>query len=189
MGYPSRHRAQDGFYVPIAQRIELVKLCVRALTCMTSTELTRLIADGLTQREIAAKLDTSHTNVRYWLQKYGLRTRPHRSGCAAHGVTPCPKCKRGSAAQVTARRRNLKQMMVDERGGRCESPTCPVSRTYAFELGDLDFHHRVPATKVSQLANWAGSEAAFRVEAAKCDVLCALCHRRAERAMSLSSNG
>lgn len=148
---------------------------------LTLIELQPLIEEGLTQREIASRLRISQTTVRYWLKKLDVQTKPKRTGCKLHGVSPCVKCKRGSAAQVTARRRKLKEMVVMERGGRCEHPTCPVNSEYQFELGDLEFHHRDRQTKARSLANWSQSEAAFRAEVVKCDLLCALCHRRAER--------
>lgn len=37
--------------------------------------LDSLCSDGLTQREISDKLGVSHTSVRYWLKKYGLKTK------------------------------------------------------------------------------------------------------------------
>src|SRR5215204_4678642 len=40
--------------------------------------LTELIEQGLTTREIAARVDRSQATVRHWLREYGLRTRRAR---------------------------------------------------------------------------------------------------------------
>lgn len=41
---------------------------------MDKGELLDLIEEGLSQREIAAKLETSHTSIRYWLKKHNIST-------------------------------------------------------------------------------------------------------------------
>jgi hypothetical protein len=54
----------------------------------------------------------------------------------------------------------------------------------------LDFHHRDRKTKVAgvnRMAQWGYSETRLRAEIAKCDVLCANCHRKVEHALRMSN--
>lgn len=148
---------------------------------MDTQKLEELVEEGLTQREIASRFGLSQTSIVYWLKKTNLVTKPARPGCRKHGITPCALCKRGSSAQVTARRKRIKQELVDAKGGRCEHPTCPVDPGYDFDQGDLDFHHLDRTIKSRNLSNWSLSFAEAQKEAAKCILVCALCHRRVER--------
>lgn len=57
------------------------------------------------------------------------------------------------------------------------APCIDCGESYAPAV--MDFHHRDPTTKHSSLALMRGySETRLREEIAKCDVLCANCHRR-----------
>lgn len=69
------------------------------------------------------------------------------------------------------RRRKRKNELISVRGGRCED--CG----YAGCLAVLEFHHRDPRTKEFGIGDFTGSTERLRVEAAKCDLLCANCHR------------
>ena len=69
------------------------------------------------------------------------------------------------------RRRARKRQLVAEFGGRCMD--CGYSA--CFEV--LQFHHRDPKTKDFRLGKFNGSLARLRAEAAKCDLVCANCHR------------
>jgi hypothetical protein len=69
------------------------------------------------------------------------------------------------------RRRKRKADLVAAYGGRCVDcgySTCPEA---------LQFHHRDPATKDFGLGHFNGSLARLIAEAAKCDLVCANCHR------------
>jgi hypothetical protein len=104
--------------------------------------------------------------------------------CPRHGETVyvrygerdhfrCLTCRR---QRVIARRRKVKQILVEEAGGACV--LCGYDRCQ----GALHFHHRDPATKEFALAlnGVARSLARSRVEAAKCVLLCANCHAEVE---------
>ncbi|MDQ2950788.1 MAG: hypothetical protein M3R54_00835 [Chloroflexota bacterium] len=41
----------------------------------------------------------------------------------------------------------------------------------------LEFHHRDPAAKSFPLGGFSGSQRRFEIEALKCDLICANCHR------------
>jgi hypothetical protein len=70
------------------------------------------------------------------------------------------------------RRLERKRRLVAERGGRCED--CG----YDLSVAALEFHHRDAMTKEFTLGSFNGSWERLAAEAAKCDLLCANCHRR-----------
>jgi 5-methylcytosine-specific restriction endonuclease McrA len=81
----------------------------------------------------------------------------------------CLKCR---SEAVAKRRRRLKQILVDEAGGRCQ--ICGYDR----HVGALEFHHVDPRTKAFSLAN-AGVTRSIeraRAEVQKCVLLCGNCH-------------
>jgi hypothetical protein len=69
------------------------------------------------------------------------------------------------------RRRKRKLELVAAYGGRC------VDCGYAACPEALQFHHRDPSTKDFGLGSFSGSLNRLIEEAAKCDLLCANCHR------------
>ncbi len=160
--------------------------------------LEELIAEDLTTREIAERVDRSQSTVRHWLHRYGLSTGRRRlraegllarRSCKVHGevefVRYGPKdafrCRQCRYDAVTRRRRKIKEILVSEAGGRC------VDCGYDRFAGALHFHHRDPAEKSFGLAlnGAARSLARAREEAAKCDLVCANCH--AEREWGLAT--
>lgn len=98
--------------------------------------------------------------------------------CAKHGAVVhhvrrdsgklrCGKCV---AEHVKAHQRKTKRTLVEEAGGKCVK--CGYDRCYAA----LHFHHRDPGTKSFKVGSGNKSLARQRVEAAKCDLICANCH-------------
>jgi len=80
------------------------------------------------------------------------------------------------------RRRKRKLDLVAAYGGRCVDcgyATCPEA---------LQFHHRDPSTKEFGLGKFSGSLARLIKEAAKCDLVCANCHRVRHALEARSSN-
>lgn len=69
------------------------------------------------------------------------------------------------------RRRKRKADLVAAYGGRC------VDCGYSACPEALQFHHRDPSTKDFRLGHFNGSLARLIAEAAKCDLVCANCHR------------
>jgi transposase len=160
-------------------------------------ELARWVEDGLSLNEMAARLDRSVATVRYWLERYGLETlraqwrrdpssKPltmlrecehhgqveyRRTG--ARGIYRCPDC---AAVAVASRRRRVKEILVDEAGGRC------VICGYRASMRALQFHHIDPAEKEFEIS-YSGNTVALerlRTEVKKCVLLCANCHAEAE---------
>ena len=102
--------------------------------------------------------------------------------CAVHGTGPhvtrsdgyarCQKCR---SEAVSRRRRAVKQILVEEFGGRCSR--CGYDEC----LAALHFHHLDRTTKRFSLGISATrSLAALREEARKCVLLCANCHAEVE---------
>jgi 5-methylcytosine-specific restriction endonuclease McrA len=135
----------------------------------------------------------SYSGVRYWLKKYALVTQHRGPGratqmegdelvCIRHGRARgvrtgsgrrCAQCR---AERVAARRRRIKEILVEEAGGRCAR--CGYDRY----TGALQFHHLDPAAKsfALGLSGLCRSLSAMRAEAAKCILLCANCHAEVE---------
>jgi transposase-like protein len=157
--------------------------------------LAELVAQHLTVRAIAARVDRSPTTVRYWLKRYGLETTAtarrmepktvdRRSlVCPRHGTTIHVlrsdghwRCARCAAEAVTRRRQRAKRVLVEEAGGCCR--LCGYDRCIAA----LHFHHIDPDTKRFGLGSRGLARAIeeLRAEAAKCVLLCANCHAEVE---------
>jgi transposase len=163
-------------------------------------QLEPLVERGMSIRQIAAELGVSYSTVRHWLARYDLITPRARrlaetaaareSGaeiapatCPRHGRTSfavtsdgryrCLKCR---SEAVVARRRRVKQRLVEAAGGRCV--LCGYDRSAAA----LQFHHTDPAAKAFGIAGRgvARSLEAALAEARKCVLLCATCHAEVE---------
>ena len=162
------------------------------------SELERLVAEGMTVRQLAAELDRSPTTVRYWLKKYGIelsRSGPRRmhgragdlrqritSTCRKHGSTEFAlrtdgyyRCLRCSTEAVQRWRRNARRRLIEEFGGACalcgfDEPIC------------LEFHHLDRETKSFGFAarGITRSYESLREEATKCVLLCSNCHALVE---------
>jgi transposase-like protein len=155
-----------------------------------------LVEEGLTIQQMADRLGLGATTVRYWLRKYGLATVRARGSrppddlrmvireCRRHGYTVWVRtgsggrfrCKQCRTAAVTARRRRVKRLLVEEAGGAC------VLCGYDRFPGALQFHHLDPAAKSFALSvqGVARSLEKARAEAAKCVLMCANCHAEVE---------
>jgi cytochrome c553 len=85
------------------------------------------------------------------------------------------RCGRCNGEAVLRRKRKVKQVLVEEAGGRCR--VCGYDRC----IGNLVFHHVDPGAKRFGLDTSSGkSLAAFREEARKCVLVCANCHGEIE---------
>jgi transposase-like protein len=167
--------------------------------------LEAMLVAGLTVRDMAASLGLSYTTVRYWLARHGLRmargrrlaetAAARREGfatvaatCDVHGSVTlirrgrdgfrCPECRREA---VSARRRRVKRVLVEEAGGACS--LCGYARSVAA----LHFHHLDPAVKALTVSRHGvtRSLAAARAEATKCVLLCANCHAEVEAGVTV----
>jgi transposase-like protein/DNA-directed RNA polymerase subunit RPC12/RpoP len=158
--------------------------------------LEALVEVGMTIRQMARELDRSASTVRHWLERYGLKTkaasRVRRDGstaervirdCPTHGWTEFRRvgnqvqyrCAQCVIDAVAHRRAVIKEILLDEAGGRCT--LCGYDRNPRA----LQFHHLDPTAKLFTLRNGnLRSLASMRAEAAKCVLLCANCHAEVE---------
>ena|SRR5215211_450447 len=167
-------------------------------------ELEAMLAEGLTVRAMAERLERSYSTVRHWMAKHGLatprgarlaETAPARAAgaetveatCPVHGLTlfvrrgaggfRCRLCRSGA---VDRRRKAVKRLLVAEAGGRCA--LCGYDRA----MSGLHFHHREPSEKAFALSarGMALSLEAARAEASKCVLLCSNCHAEVESGLA-----
>jgi hypothetical protein len=61
---------------------------------MTKEQLAKLIAEGLSIRQIAQRANTSYTNARYWLKQHGFKTNC-RAGRKPKELSRLRKCACG----------------------------------------------------------------------------------------------
>jgi transposase len=162
---------------------------------LSRERLEELVERGLSARQIATECEVSFSTVRHWLKRHGLRTvrarTPAPDGeprftvrrCAVHGETKFIRenrgyyrCTRCRMERVGARRRKVKQILVEEAGGRCS--LCGYDRC----LAALQFHHVDPTQKLFGIARNGSTRgiAEARREAAKCVLVCANCHAEIE---------
>jgi DNA-directed RNA polymerase subunit RPC12/RpoP len=85
----------------------------------------------------------------------------------------CAKCNTES---VATRRRRIKEILVEEAGGRC------LVCGFAKYIGALHFHHVEPASKAFSVSREGVTRSLRRAreEAGKCVLLCANCHAMVE---------
>lgn len=168
---------------------------------VSRAELEPLVCEGLTIEQIAQRMGIGDTTVRHWLRRHGFKTQRaqrraaldqmRKSGqheaeaeCRKHGLVRhvsvaserrlrCTKCR---AEAVSRRRRKVKEILVEEAGGKC------VICGYARYSAALQFHHVDPASKSFGLGvrGITRSIDRLRKEAAKCVLLCANCHAELE---------
>ena len=171
--------------------------------------LEELVEQGLTVREIAAAVDRCPATVRHWIGRYGLTLwraqlraearaarevgqRTLRRECVHHGWgdfwlerSGYFRCVRCRWERVSRRRKRVKEILVEEAGGRC------VLCGYDRSLAALEFHHLDPDTKAFGLATGGLTRSldACREEARKCVLLCSNCHAEVESGLSALSLG
>ena len=163
---------------------------------LTREQLEPLVAEGLSIRQIANRLEVSAGTVRHWLGRYrletlrGARRRASRetgsdggARCVVHGETTFVRrpdgrlrCRRCQSDAVARRRRRIKALLAAEAGGRCL--LCGYDRSVAA----LQFHHVDPSTKSFGIGLRGATRSLerARLEAAKCVLLCANCHAEVE---------
>jgi transposase len=162
-----------------------------------------LIHEGKSMREIARILDTGLMQVRYWVKKYELEparavrlraiSEASAAGrgeveliCSKHGRTRFKitgdghaRCRRCNSERVSARRRRVKEILVEEAGGKCA--ICGYDR----HPRALEFHHLRPAEKSFGIGRgFTRSLEETRREAAKCVLLCSNCHVEVEEGLA-----
>lgn len=100
--------------------------------------------------------------------------------CKVHGETSHVRrndgryrCRKCGTAAVDKRRKKLKEMAVEYKGGCCSR--CGYNKSVAA----LEFHHKDPTQKDFGIASkgYTRSWEKVKIELDKCIMLCANCHR------------
>ena len=155
---------------------------------MDEKQLERLISQHLSTHKIADKLNTSQSNVRYWLKKYNLKTKhknTHRGSIRERKCLECGKtnkkdfyksfkiiCKSCFSKKRVEEFINKKLKAINYLGGSCV--VCGYKRYY----GALEFHHTDPSKKdVSWRDLRKRSWDRIIIELDKCELLCSNCHK------------
>jgi hypothetical protein len=86
------------------------------------------------------------------------------------GRLRCKQCRNDAVAR---RRKKVKRLLVEYKGGKCER--CSYDRC----VEALDFHHRDPNEKDFSISKDGHTLALEKLkqEVDKCDLVCANCHR------------
>lgn len=154
------------------------------------------VKSGLSTYKIAKLLNSSQTNVRYWLNKYGLKTKPLKRTCITivNGIKMkhCPKCnndlsldnfygtdkrpihsycKKCTNDLTISTQQNLKKRAVKYKGGKC----CKCG--YDKCIAALEFHHIDPSIKDFNISKRYSKMEKVNKELDKCILVCANCHR------------
>jgi len=103
--------------------------------------------------------------------------------CKKHGLTDfvlrkdgAYRCKKCVVDAVLSRRKKLKQMAVEYKGGKCQNPKCNYDRY----VGALEFHHpnndkEFSISSKGHTISWER----MKKEIDKCIMLCSNCHKEA----------
>ena len=166
---------------------------------MEKETLIGYINSGLSIGEISKLVNKGKTTVRYWLEKYELKTEKlsfKDKGVIDYGDSRCcvkcneykslsefyqrrgkeggsVYCKKCTGDQTLERQRLLKEQAVDYKGGKC----CKCG--YCKYQGALEFHHLDPTQKDFSLSQVKGNKFndIIKKELDKCILVCANCHR------------
>ena len=164
---------------------------------MVKGDIEILINLGFSQREIAVELDSSQSNVKYWLKKFGLKTNNLLRNKTSYSEKFCPKCKtvkpldefydrsnresKGGYCKKCSNKYHQKRVcevkikMIHHKGGQCVDCGLKLEDSH---YSVFDFHHLDPNIKDSnfkriKFQNWEF----IKNEIDKCVLLCSNCHR------------
>lgn len=125
--------------------------------------------------------------VYYWYNKRSYAMKKHiNRECKTHGLSRfilegrgyyrCTKCR---SERVSKRRKKVKQLLVEYKGGSCER--CGYNKC----ISALEFHHTDPSKKdfgISGNGNTLSIEK-MKKEADKCILVCSNCHKEIHDAL------
>ena len=106
-------------------------------------------------------------------EKFGVGKSTIKKYCSKRVYLTDEERKKNSVKAVTKRRRKIKRMSVEYKGGKCEK--CGYNKS----LSALEFHHLDPSEKDFSIGNGGNSKSweKIKVELDKCILVCANCHR------------
>lgn len=157
------------------------------------------IEKNFTQRQIGKHFNLSHTAVRYWLKKFGLKTniKSKEKARIINGCKICIECKNNKPLKEFYKRtdkknyaskckkcaneyygkriKEVKLKMISYKGGKCRRCELLLKDTH---YSVFEFHHRDPKEKDINFAKIKYQKwEVIQKEIDKCDLLCANCHR------------
>jgi len=156
-----------------------------------------LIETGMSQRQIAEELDCSQTSIKYWLKKFGLKTKHNQHNKQYGDDKFCPRCetikpidefykrsnrdsyggycKNCSNVYHGKRIKRVKLKMVHYKGDQCLDCDLNIENTYqcVFDFHHLDPNEKDPNWNKIQYQKWGK----IKDELDKCVLLCSNCHR------------
>ena len=155
-------------------------------------QLETLVGQNLSQRAIAAELECSQCQVRYWLKKYGMKTNTTLSDGNCYQKTKtfnifCDICdnyiknntrnhSKCMSCITKIRRARMKIAGIKMLGGKCVKCGWEGDGT-TQSLAGFAFHHRDPNKKEFGIADVINkSWSVLKKELSKCDLVCARCH-------------
>lgn len=170
---------------------------------MEKEKIIELIKKNLSQREIASFLNVSQTNLRYWLDKFELKTNIKKYNKQNHKISTekkCSKCnevkkirefyqrtnsdrkhdvggycKKCSNLYHSNRVKEVKIKMIEYKGGKCERCNLNLKDSH---YSVFEFHHINPKEKDVNFAKIKYQKwEVIQNEIDKCKLLCANCHR------------
>lgn len=139
---------------------------------MEQAKLENYISQGFSTYDIAKVENCGQTNVRHWLRKFGLNTKPKYDQFRLKNPNRKSTNANNYEKQVErAKKRKLK--IIEMKGGGCS--LCGYRKNSAA----LQFHHRDPQNKTFSLDSRKLSNTHWEsilTELEKCELLCANCH-------------
>jgi len=150
---------------------------------MKKSDLEGYIENGMSQRQMAIKLNKSHGSIKYWLKKFNLETNLTINPCKSHEClcgetspknfygTRKSECKVCENIKNIQKSKDNKLFGVTILGGEC------LHCGYKKCIGALEFHHLEPKYKdpdFTGLRCW--SKKRIEKELKKCILLCGNCH-------------
>jgi len=163
--------------------------------------LVEYVKSGLSLGDISKQVGKGKTTVRYWLDKYKLKTNNlsfKDKGVVEYGDSRCcirckndkpisefyqrrgkeggsVYCKICTSEQTTERQRLFKGLCVEYKGGKCQVEGCGYNKY----IGALEFHHLDPTQKDFSISDVKGYKFTKKIteELDKCILVCSNCHR------------
>ncbi|KKQ98865.1 MAG: HNH endonuclease [Candidatus Woesebacteria bacterium GW2011_GWB1_39_12] len=146
---------------------------------MDIDQLASLVEQGMSQRQIARETGYSQTNIKYWLNKFGLQTI-HPNG-QQKTINQCRFCgvyvtrrKICWTCQCTLKRMTNKIRAVRYKGGECV--VCGWKGNDE-QVAGFEFHHTGNDKEFQVSDYWHYGWNKVKPELDKCKMLCSICHR------------
>ena len=164
---------------------------------MEKEKLEILVDLGKSQRQIGEELNCSQTSIKYWLNKYELKTKHNIHNKQNCDIKFCPRCEKSKPIDDFYKRSNrgdyggyckncsnqyhaerikkVKLKMIQYKDCKCLDCELKLENTHqcVFDFHHLDPKEKDPNWDKIQYQKWDK----IKDELDKCVMLCANCHR------------